>query len=396
MSLFKIALPALAVAGSAYGTTSATATIENSGDATAIAGCKTYTGSIAIATGVGSDLSLDGQLQSIDGDLILENNKDIVRFSAGSLKNITGELRVSNVPEIASLSMPQLTSVDTLTLNGLANLRNLEFTSVISKCDHLDIQNTVLLNLNGIGLNEAADILIANNKAIDTINFMNITNITERLELSYNNLQVNVSFPILESANNISLRAIGSLDIPALSKINVGDFGVFESDNLTSISAPNLTQIDGALVIANNKGLQNISFDALTKVDANLQIANNTNLHELQGLPKLKNVGAALDISGNFSKVETPSLELVKGVFNLQSTGNIGDVCSKFYDPLRDSNKLPKGKYVCLGELDKANTAGTQPSGSSSGSGNKPGAAVGLSVPSISLGLVGLFAILLL
>lgn len=243
-----------------------------------------------------------GSVKSIKGDLVIEGNSNIKRFGGSNLQTVSGKLTLDNVAELAALSFPQLKEVDTLTLKGLPNLRNLEFTTGISKCDHLDIENTKLQNLDGINLDQAADIFIANNNEIDAISFPNITNITDFLTLSFNNAMVNVSFPVLASANNISLRAIGSLDIPSLSKINTGDFGVFESDNLQSLSAPNLTKIDGALVIDNNKGLKNISFASLTEVGANLQIANNTNLHDLTGLPKLKTVQAALDMSGNFSK----------------------------------------------------------------------------------------------
>ena len=38
-------------------------------------------------------------------------------------------------------------------------------------------------------------------------------------------------------------------------------------------------------------------------------------------------------------RIETPSLDFVKGVFNLQSTGDIGDICEKFYDPLKDKKR---------------------------------------------------------
>lgn len=396
MSFLRYALPALAVAGSVFAddcSNKGTSTIKSSGDATGVAGCKTFKGSVAIATDV-PELSLDGKLEEIDGDLLIEENDKMVRFSAGNLKTVTGKLSVSGVPELAALTMPALEEVDSLTLLNLANLRELGFTKGISKCDTLRIENTRLSSLNGINLEEAADINIANNGEIDNISFMNMTNITSKLTLSYNNAQVNVSFPKLEAANNISMRAIGSLDIPALSEINSGSFGIFES-NLTSVSAPNLTKIDGALVVYNNPLLKNVSFDALETVGADLRIANNTKLNEMEGLPKLKNVQGALDISGNFSKVATPDLEYVKGVFNLQSESDIGDVCEKFYDPLKDKKKLPKGDYVCEGDLDKAQTAGNGVSGSKGGDDDE-GAAVGLTIPSISLSLVGLFAVLLL
>lgn len=398
MSLLKVALPALAVAGSAYAAScsnSATSTIQNGGDATAIAACTTFSGSVAVATGVTDDISFDGNLKSIDGDLVIESNSGIQRFGSSSLQSISGKLTLNDVSQLAALSFPQLTEVDELTLKGLPNLRTLEFTKGITKADKLDIENTKLQDLNGIDLEEVSSIFIANNDDINSIE-MKVTNITEFITLSFNNAEVNVSFPNLESANNISFRAIGSLSIPSLSKINSGSFGVFESDNLASLSAPNLTKIDGALVIDNNKGLKNISFASLTDVGANLQIANNTNLHEIDGLPKLKNVQAALDMSGNFSKVETPSLDFVKGVFNLQSTGDIGTICTDFYDPLKSKGRLQKGKYVCEGKLEEASTAGSTPKSGSSSGDDKQGAAVGLSVPSISLGLVGLVAVLFL
>jgi hypothetical protein len=87
---------------------------------------------------------------------------------------------------------------------------------------------------------------------------------------------------------------------------------------------------------------------------------------------------------------------LVKGVFNLQSTGDIGSICSDFYDPLKSKGKLQKGKYVCEGKLEEASTAGSTPKSGSGSGGDDKGAAVGLAIPSLSLGLVGLAAVLLL
>lgn len=280
---------------------SGTATLKSGGDATAIATCTTFSGSIAIETGVGTDVDL-GSIKTIKGDLVVKNNDKLQRFAGSSLETIQGKLTLDGVQELAALTLGALKEVDSLTMLGLANLHSLGFTTGVSKCNNLRIENTRLENLEGINLEEASSIVLANNYQIDTINFPNITNITDFLTLSFNNAMVNVSFPELESANNISIRAIGSLSIPSLSKINVGDFGVFESDNLETIAAPKLTKIDGALVINGNKGLKNISFDALTDVGANLLIANNTNLHEMEGLPKLENVQAALDMSGNFTK----------------------------------------------------------------------------------------------
>jgi hypothetical protein len=92
----------------------------------------------------------------------------------------------------------------------------------------------------------------------------------------------------------------------------------------------------------------------------------------------------------NQFRVATPEINFVKGVFNLQSTSDLGDSC-KPYDENK-KNLGPAPKYVCKGKLDEARTAG---GGTSGGSGNTTGAAFSLYVQPTYLGLAGLAAVLL-
>lgn len=89
-----------------------------------------------------------------------------------------------------------------------------------------------------------------------------------------------------------------------------------------------------------------------------------------------------------FCRVETPSLKFVKGVFNLQSTADLGDSCKPYDDKKGDLG--PKPKYVCEGKLNEARTAGGGTSG-----GNKTSAAFPSFVQPTYLGLAGLAAVLL-
>ncbi|KAF2642271.1 hypothetical protein P280DRAFT_262157 [Massarina eburnea CBS 473.64] len=302
MTVLRFALPALAAAGSAYAascSTSATATISNSGDASAIASCSTYSGSIAVATGMSDDLML-GSLKEISGDLIIEKNSNIKRVQADSLETITGEFRLNDDSQLAGLQFAKLNKVKSLTLTGLASLRELTFGSEVTECEKLDIENTQLQNLNGINLKKASSIIIANNPAINNIS-MQLTNLTGALDLSYNNADVMVQFPLLEAAQNISVRAVGNLSLPSLSTVDPGSFGIFSS-KMESFYAPNLTTVAQALTIVDNNKMKNLSFVSLTDVKGSFLIENNTALSVLTDLPKLKNVGAALDISGNLTE----------------------------------------------------------------------------------------------
>ncbi|KAF2690785.1 GPI-anchored cell wall organization protein Ecm33 [Lentithecium fluviatile CBS 122367] len=390
--LTRLALPALAVLGAVYAQTPTcsrddTFTVQNSGDATSLGECDTYTGNVEISSDLTDDIILDG-LQELKGDFVISGNSALQRISGNSLETITGKLQVDNVQNLASLAFPKLTELGQLTLQGLPNLRQLEFTSQVTKCPKIDIQNTDLQDLNGINVDKAESIFIANNKGIGNIT-MDVTNVTDFLTLSFNNEEVDVSFPKLLQSKNATFRACGSISLPALSKIAPGSLGVYDS-KLESLACPNLTSIAQDLTLNTNSALANISFPELTKVGASLQIANNTQLHKIDGFPKLAEVGAALDMSGDLTEVSTPSIDFVKGVFNLQSTNDLGNTCD-FYDK-KKSDLGPSSKYVCKGKLDEARTAGGGTSGSSE---NKTGAAFPLHVQPTYLGLAGLAAVLL-
>jgi len=390
--LARIALPALALIGSAIAQnqcgSSDTFTIQSSGDASRIGKCTTWRGDIDVSSQLSEDIVLDG-LTSLDGDFTIKGNSNLRTVSGSGLTNITGKLEVNDVSQLSQLSFTKLSSIGSLVLQGLPNLRSLEFDAQVTSCPKIDIQNTELQSLNGVNVNKADNIFIANNKGIGNIT-MDVTNVTESLTLSFNNEEVDVSFPKLLQAKNATFRAVGSLNLPALSKIAPGSMGVYES-KLETLACPNLTSIGQDLTIATNGQLTNVSFPKLKTVGASLQIANNTALRKIDGFPELTEVSAALDFSGDLTEVQTPKINFVKGVFNLQSTNDLGNTCD-FYNNIK-SKLGPAPKYVCKGKLNEARTA----DGSSSGTNNNntKNAAFPLHVQPTYLGLAGLAAVLL-
>lgn len=390
MPAFKYALPMLAAAGYAYAecSTTATTTIENSGDASAIATCTTFSGNIAVATGVSDDISF-GQLKEIDGDLLIKNNQNIKRIDGAGLEKISGELSLLDNSQLAAVAFPKLDNVKKLTMIGLASLRNLGFDGGISNIEELSIENTQLQNLNGIDLNKTKSIRIIANPSIANIS-MGVTNMTGPMEIGDNNADVVVSFPNLEHAGNMSFRSVGNLSLPALKDISPGSFGIFKS-KLKSFYASNFTEVKADLTISNCTELEDLSLPSLSKVGA-FRIEN-TNLADITKLGKLKEANAALDISGkNLTKVEMPSLDYVKGVFNLQSQADLGNSCDPF-NKLNDQGKLgPKSKFKCQGKLQQATNAGGN--GGSSGSTQPSDNAASPIEVQTYLGLAGLLAVL--
>ncbi|KAF2625453.1 hypothetical protein BU25DRAFT_412502 [Macroventuria anomochaeta] len=391
-SFFKVALPALALAGSAYAaecTVSATTTIQNAGDATALASCSTFSGNIAIATGTTDDIALNG-IKELNGNLVATNNSNMKRISADSLEKIDGSLNLDGLTRLYAVDFPKLKTVETIKWNALPNLQTIGFTAEVTQADNINIQNTALRSLEGINIEKADTIFIANNGYINEIS-MQLGNVSDSLTFADNNEKLAVTLPNLIWATNLTFRFIGSLEMPSLETLN-GSLGLY-NNGFESFSAPNLTTIGEALAIVANEQVSNISFPLLTKITDNLQIANNTNLSTIDGFPKLKSIGGAFDISGNMSDVETPELDSVVGAFNLQSTGNVTEACA-FYKPLKDK-KLIQGKYFCQGKLVDPGQEGSKPTSQTS-SDSKTGAATSLSAVNGALGLAAMAAVFLL
>lgn len=384
--IVRLALPVLAAAGSAYAacSASATTTIQNSGDATALASCKTFTGNIAVETGAEGPIALDG-IQKLDGNLIIRNNSAIRAISAADMEEL-GTFELNDVQLLNSVAFPKLKTVDKLTWNALPNLQTLGFTEKITKAAEINIQNTQLQSLEGIDVEQVDTIYIANNRYINEI-AMQVGNVSTSVILEANNPDVNVTFPNLIWAFNMTFRNCSSVEVPSLESLN-GSLGLY-GNAVTSFAAPNLTEVGGALAIVSNTELTNISFPELTIVGDNLQIANNTKLSEITGFPKLKTIDGALDFNGNMTEVSLPALNDVKGAFNIQSTGDIQGTCDDTFEPMKDKGKI-QGEYDCFGSVENPGGEGTTPT-QTGGNAKKTGAAVAINVENSAL-LAGLAA----
>ncbi|EOA85783.1 cell wall protein Ecm33 [Exserohilum turcicum] len=393
-SMLRIAAPALFAASSAYAacTVSATTTIQNAGDATALASCSTFSGNIAIATGTTDDISFAG-IKKITGNLVANANSQMKQISASDLETLDGTMDLNGLTSLYALNFPKLKTIDSIKWQALPNLQEIGFTSEVTKASTVDIQNTALRSLKGINIEQADEIFIANNGYIDEI-AMQLGNVSTSLTLADNNEAVKVQLPNLIWASNLTFRFCGSVSVPSLATLN-GSLGLY-NNGFDTFAAPNLTSVGEAVAIVANDQLKNVSFPQLTKISGNLQVANNSKLIELDGLPQLKSIGGAFDMSGNFTEVATPQLNNVKGAFNLQSSGQLNNTCN-FYKNLHDKKLIQSKNFKCEGTLidpGQQGHQGTQQSGSGSG-GDKKGAAPKVSAVNGALGLAAMAAVVL-
>jgi hypothetical protein len=301
----KYLVPALAVASGAYAQSSCsisgTTTINAAADATALSGCQTFSGSIAIATGLADPVSIPG-VRRITGDLVAVSNPLIPSISASSLQRIDGQFHLDDLQVLSTLSFPQLSSVDSIIWNALAGLQMLSFTTGVQMANEVNIQNTQLQSLDGINLATVDTVYIANNNWLNDIS-MQLGNISTSLTIESNGPNVSAIFPNLIWANNMTFRTVSQIALNSLVSVN-GSLG-FIGNNFTSLQCANLTNVGtnkGDLTIVGNNNLMNASFPQLKKIGGSLTIQNNTMLKSVDGFPKLVTITGAVGMTGAFNK----------------------------------------------------------------------------------------------
>jgi len=391
--LAQYLLPAFAVlsvaAAQSSTCTSSTFTVNTPADATNLATCSTIKGSVLIGPSATDTIDLSGP-QQITGDLICANATNLVTLKSSTIGSIGGTFNLNGLTLISTLKMDALTSVGAINWVALPALSQLSFGSTVSQAKSVVISNTFLSTLEGINLDTVATIQIDNNNRLKTFSTQ-VANITSNLMIFANGQQLNVSFPNLIWAANMTFRAIEEIHIPSLAVVN-GSLGFYDSF-VSSINAPNLTAVgntgtgQGSLAFVDNVLLTNITMPLLASVGGADQIANNTLLGGIS-FAALENVGGAIDFSGNFTTPILPALVNIKGGFNIQSQQAIN--CDSFKAEA-GTGKVIQGKYFCQGTIADVGGLGSTPT--STGSGSKPtknaASPFGVSAAAAGLGVVG-------
>ena len=208
-----------------------------------------------------------------------------------------------NLTLLSTLSMTELTSVNTIDWSALPALSLLTFPATVSQAESVTISNTFLSSLDGINLMTVQTLDVNNNNRLQTLSTQ-VANITSNLNIDANGQLLAVSLPNLIWAANMTLRNVSSVSIPSLATVN-GSLGFYEN-YFTSVSAPNLTTVgnkgtlQGSLAFVANPSLANISMPLLQSIGGADQIANNSALDAIN-FPALSFVGGAIDFAGNFT-----------------------------------------------------------------------------------------------
>ncbi|WYZ41344.1 hypothetical protein EsH8_V_000239 [Colletotrichum jinshuiense] len=346
---------------------SATVTITDAAMATNLP-CTTIQGSVQISEDITGSVNINGP-KTIKGDLIVTNVTGLVGLVSSTLASVEGTFKMQGLTLLSDLRFTSLTTVGSIDWVTLPALGSLVFgTAGVTKVNDILISDTFLKSLDGLNVASVDSLRINNNNQL--VSYSNqLANATKTIEINSNGPDLGITLPNLIWAGDIIIADAAKVQMDSLAVVN-GSIK-FDKNTFTEFIAPNLTQTtDGDVSFINNVELTNLSLPLLTKTGGGLTIQNNTLLQKIDGLPKLKQIGGAVLLRGNFTDVELPALEDVKGAFDTQSTGDIDTSCDVFN---KMEGRQIQGDYKCRSNNTKANEDGNSDGGSAGGSGSQNG-----------------------
>lgn len=284
---------------------------------------------------------------------------------------------------MSTLQFDALSGVNTINWIALPALQALNFGHGVTKANTVYVSNTGLTDLRGIELTAVGRMDINNNQYLKTINVNNLGNVTESLSFSANGLNLEIEFPNLESAANLTFRNVTSISMPSLAEV-AGSMGLY-SNYFESFAAPNLTRTGNTIAIIDSSELTNVSFPLLERVGGGLQLANNSKLEDINGFDALETIDGDINFYGSFDTISFASISDVKGAANIYTSSGNGTICDLFNAAKKA--QVIKGKVSCDANSELPETGNGNGSSSDSSSSDNGASALhfALSAPITAL-----------
>lgn len=316
---------------------SSTFTATAQADLDRLSGCEAVQGDIVLKGDLGS--AAIANVKVIYGNVDVFNATSLVAFTADSLTTITGELKLTGLTVLSTLSFANLESVGAINWVTLPNLINTGL-SKVTECNSILISDTQLYSLDGINPLNVEIFNVNNNFNMASIS-SNIETVSNALTVAFNGDDTVVAFDNLIWANNLTFYSVSSISMENIQGVNKSA-GFFESA-VEELEFPLITSIGGDLTIENNDDLTAIDFSNVTAIGGGLVIANNTNLESIENIDSIKTVQGAVILKGTFDNVTMTDLRTVRGAFDLETTGHAD--CSPF-NALAKKGSI-QGDFVC-------------------------------------------------
>ncbi|CAH6721657.1 cell surface GPI-anchored protein ECM33 [[Candida] jaroonii] len=355
-SLYPLALALAVKAESSASCSFDDATMTAAASISQLASCPTLEGTLEISgDGIGSlDLS---SVEEIKGDVHIFNSSSATDINLNQLGKISGSLSIDALTQLHVIDFTKLSQIEDLSLISLPSLSTINLNTGISKLGNLKVSDTALSDLSGLigQITSVNQLDVDNNKNITQLQLNNLQEVTEGLILSFNGDDCEISLNSLQYASNLTLQDTGSISASNLSSVN-GSL-IIAYNKYDSFELP-VEEVGGALQIFANDDLTDFSLGNLTKVGGEVRIFNNSELEDMsESFASLKSIKGAVNIEGSFSNLTMPDLEEVDGDFTVKTDNE--DFDCKEFKKLQSSKKIEGHNFKCIAPEKNASVSGS-------------------------------------
>ncbi|KAK6461574.1 hypothetical protein DFJ63DRAFT_275846, partial [Scheffersomyces coipomensis] len=313
-------------------------------DVASLNACPTLDGTIEITGDEIVSLQLPS-VQEIDGDINIFNSSSINNINLNQLSSINGSLSITALTALASIDFTSLENVEDLELISLPSLSLVTFLKGLQTVNDLQLSDTALQTIQGFNTFDTVNILnINNNKNISTID-LPLQTVTNTLLISFNNDHAEIVLDDLIWASNLTIQDVESISAQNLTAVNgslIIAYNIFDT-----LALDNLTAVGGSVEIFANDELTDLSLSDLSTIGGELRLFNNTILESItnDSFASLTKIKGAFNVAGDIANFTLPKLTLVAGDFSLISTNEDFD-CSPF-NKLHSSSSIQGHDYTC-------------------------------------------------
>ncbi|KAI8099872.1 uncharacterized protein BX664DRAFT_254442 [Halteromyces radiatus] len=282
--------------------------VKASGDLNDVSSCKSFSGSIIIMNLEVREIHLS-YLRQVDGDVIVSNLTELKWLDFPVLHSIQGTLKLDHNPNLETISVPKLNSIDAMDMNNLPTLKSLSFPAGLSHINHLSVTDTGITTIDGLSSSSISDINLAGNLQLNHISLDQLEQIEYSFYISNNGHQLSLNLSSLKRLGQGTFQSLSNIDLHQLHDIHE-DLD-FAENMMINLSLPMITELPGALTIANNTKLETLSMPQLMKIDGAFIITGNHHLNVIDSFSHLEQVGGSIEIDGQFADLQLPKLHEV-------------------------------------------------------------------------------------
>ena len=259
--------------------------------------CGTITGDINVASSYNGPLVFSG-INEIKGNLICRGVPNLTSIAATDITTIDDTLELFDLPLLTTLAFLELERISNVSVTNVPVLSIIQSPASLN-ISYFELSGSNLTGLSFIGGTNATNlsVTLTRNVHLNYFELYNVTNV-DTITVAGNGNNLTFRMPALQTAGDITLWNVSTLDMANVTDIT-GSL-ILAYNNLSHISFPELSRVQGSLYLDNQLSLQDISFPSLQSVGGLFQIAENAQLRTIS-CPTLTH-GESMDFTGNFTR----------------------------------------------------------------------------------------------